>query len=189
MPSAQGEATSARIRRAAMHLIGQQGFAAMSMRQLAVRVGVQAGSLYRYFPSKHCLLFELLCEQYHDLLTAWQHAQPVGSSVEHTLGAFVEHHLTWHEERHRQGALLDPLEVRSLAGRDRAMVLQLARRYHEQLQRLIESGVRQGCFRCTDVALVGDAILTMLQGACRDGTEYLAIRRADYRLLTLKLLS
>ena len=51
-----GEKTEAAIREAAVLLIARHGFEAVSMRQLAAEVGVQAAALYRYFPNKEELL-------------------------------------------------------------------------------------------------------------------------------------
>ena len=90
-----GEHTYELIRLSASALIHQRGFEAMSMRQLAEQAGIQAGSLYRYFPSKHCLLFELLCDYFDDLLCAWYEARPRGAAAEQALAAFVDNHLVW----------------------------------------------------------------------------------------------
>ena len=57
-----GEKTEAAIRAAALSLIARHGYEAVSMRQLASEVGVQAAALYRYFPTKEDLLFTLMRE-------------------------------------------------------------------------------------------------------------------------------
>ncbi len=53
-----GEKTEAAIREAALSLMARYGYEAVSMRQLAAEVGVQAAALYRYFfrPRKTCSL-------------------------------------------------------------------------------------------------------------------------------------
>ena len=53
-----GEKTEVAIRDAAVDLIARHGYEAVSMRQLAAEVGVQAAALYRYFPTprKICCL-------------------------------------------------------------------------------------------------------------------------------------
>ena len=55
-----GERTEAALRRAAQSLIARHGYEAVSMRALAAEVGVQAAALYRYFPTKQDLLFDIL---------------------------------------------------------------------------------------------------------------------------------
>ena len=71
-----GEKTEATIREAAVNLIARFGYEAMSMRQLAAEVGVQAAALYRYFPTKEDLLFTLMREHMEGLIQAWDAARP-----------------------------------------------------------------------------------------------------------------
>ena len=52
--------TGPRIDAAAERLIARHGFAAVSMRQIAAEVGVQAGALYNYIPDKQSLLARLM---------------------------------------------------------------------------------------------------------------------------------
>lgn len=49
------EATKAEILEAAWALVREQGLGALSLRDLAARVGMRAPSLYQYFPSKHAI--------------------------------------------------------------------------------------------------------------------------------------
>ncbi len=53
--SRRREATKAEILDAAWELVGEQGLAALSLRDLAARVGMRAPSLYQYFDSKHAI--------------------------------------------------------------------------------------------------------------------------------------
>ncbi len=53
--SLRREATIAEILDAAWDLVGEQGLAALSLRDLAARVGMRAPSLYQYFDSKHAI--------------------------------------------------------------------------------------------------------------------------------------
>jgi AcrR family transcriptional regulator len=53
--SRRREATKAEILEAAWALVGEEGLAALSLRDLASRVGMRAPSLYQYFDSKHAI--------------------------------------------------------------------------------------------------------------------------------------
>ena len=44
--------TKPKISAIALNLFSEQGFAAVSMRQIAAKAGLQAGALYNYFPDK-----------------------------------------------------------------------------------------------------------------------------------------
>jgi|GEM_PF-39301 len=67
-----GGRTAAAVRRAALSLFARQGYAAVSMRQLAGEVDMQASALYNYWPTKQDLLVDLLNQHMSDLLAAWQ---------------------------------------------------------------------------------------------------------------------
>lgn len=57
--SAEGEATKARIYNTAIELIGERGYEAATLREVAQRAAVSPGLLYRYFPSKRALVLAL----------------------------------------------------------------------------------------------------------------------------------
>jgi AcrR family transcriptional regulator len=60
--TAGGEATRARLYDTAIRLIGEQGYEATTLRDVAKRSGVSAGLLYRYFPSKRSVVLALYDE-------------------------------------------------------------------------------------------------------------------------------
>lgn len=62
--------TGPRVRDAALRLFARHGYAAVSMRQIAGEVGVQAGALYNYTPDKQNLLFALMRDHMVELLDA-----------------------------------------------------------------------------------------------------------------------
>lgn len=55
-PSLRGSLSRARVLDAAQRLVEEHGLEALSMRRLGAELGVEAMSLYRYFPSKDGLL-------------------------------------------------------------------------------------------------------------------------------------
>jgi AcrR family transcriptional regulator len=60
--TAEGEATRARLYETAVRLIGERGYEAATLRDVAKRSGVSAGLLYRYFPSKRSVVLALYDE-------------------------------------------------------------------------------------------------------------------------------
>jgi AcrR family transcriptional regulator len=60
--TAEGAATRARLYETAVRLIGEQGYEATTLRDVAKRSGVSAGLLYRYFPSKRSVVLALYDE-------------------------------------------------------------------------------------------------------------------------------
>lgn len=63
-----GPTTLEAIRKAGVRLIFEHGYEAMSLRQLAAEVGIQAGSLYNHISTKQDLLFDLVQDHINDLL-------------------------------------------------------------------------------------------------------------------------
>jgi AcrR family transcriptional regulator len=57
--TAEGEATRLRLYEAAIALIGEGGYEAATLREVATRAGVSAALLYRYFPSKRSVVLAL----------------------------------------------------------------------------------------------------------------------------------
>lgn len=87
-----GEASSPRAKRrqatidevvaAAWDAVHEDGLAALSMRDLATRVGLKAPSLYQYFPSKHDIYDALFAEGHRQLHAALAELDRTGDPVE-----------------------------------------------------------------------------------------------------------
>jgi len=158
-----GARTEEAIRQAAVELIAARGFEAMTMRELAGKVGVQAGAIYRYFPSKAKLLVELLVEHLDFLLEHWQREQPDTDDPVERLRAFVDFHIRSHTLRRRE-VFVANMELRSLSAADYRRVVALRTRYEDLLTEILRDGVRRGAFRLPDARVATFAILAMLTG-------------------------
>ncbi|HEY0879003.1 MAG TPA: TetR/AcrR family transcriptional regulator [Zeimonas sp.] len=158
-----GTRTHEAIRQAAIALIAERGFEAMTLRQLAERVGVQPGSLYRYFPSKNRMLVELMVEHLEFLLDGWQREEPDACEPGALLRAFVDFHIRSHMLRRRE-VFVANMELRSLASADRRRVVALRRRYEDILAGILHAGVASGVFRVPDPRIATFAVLAMLTG-------------------------
>jgi len=60
--TAEGEAAGLRLYKTAISLIGEKGYEAATLREVATRAGVSPGLLYRYFPSKRSVVLALYDE-------------------------------------------------------------------------------------------------------------------------------
>ena len=96
-----GPKTLEAIRKAGLRLIFEQGYAAMSLRDLAAEVGIQVGSLYNHISTKQELLFELVQDHVNELLRQLDLALEGKKSPEEKLRAFVAFHVTYHMSRKR----------------------------------------------------------------------------------------
>src|ERR1700752_855506 len=91
-----GPKTMEAIRKAGVRLIFERGYEAMSLRQLAAEVGIQAGSLYNHISTKQDLLFDLVQEHINDLLRELDLALEGKADPVEKLRAFVAFHVSYH---------------------------------------------------------------------------------------------
>lgn len=150
------------IRDTALRLFARHGFAAVSMRQIAAEVGVQAGALYLYTPDKQTLLFTLMRDHLQDLLAAWQVAR-AGATPPEQLEAFCRFHIDYHLERPDQ-VFIAYMELRNLEPENFAAIEKLRRQYEKALEAILRAGKREGSLRVADARLATMAIIAMLNG-------------------------
>jgi AcrR family transcriptional regulator len=154
--------TGPKVREAARALFARHGYAAVSMRQIAAEVGVQAGALYLYTPDKQTLLFDLMKGHMDDLLAAWS-ATPKGGAPLARLEAFVRFHIRYHLDRPEE-VFLAYMELRSLEPANFAVIEALRRAYETELERILRDGRDAGAFALPDTKLATLALIAMLTG-------------------------
>jgi AcrR family transcriptional regulator len=158
-----GPRTEAAIRAAAVRLIAAHGYEGVSMRQLAEAVGVQAGAIYRYFPTKQDLLASMMRAHLRHLLARWRAVKPEGADATRLLAAFARFHIRYHISR-RDEVFINYMELRSLAPEHRAAVTALRAEYEGELRAILSRGAETGAFHVADVAVTAMALIAMLTG-------------------------
>lgn len=156
------EITGPRIRLAAQSLFARHGFAAVSMRQIAAAVGLQAGALYLYTPDKETLLFDLMNGHMDDLIAAWE-VEPKGAAPLDQLEAFVRFHIRFNLER-SEAVFLSYMELRNLNAANFAAIEAQRRHYETELEAILKAGAALGVFDLPDSKLATMAIIAMLTG-------------------------
>lgn len=154
--------TGPRIRAEASRLFARHGFAAVSMRQIAAAVGVQAGALYLYTPDKEALLFDLLKAHMDELLAAWAE-EPQGPGALARLESFVRFHIR-HNLPRAEAVFLSYMELRNLSEGNFAVIEALRRAYETELETILQAGQAEGVFALPDTKLAAMAIIAMLTG-------------------------
>lgn len=157
-----GDITGPKVREVALRLIAQHGFAAVSMRQIAAEVGVQAGALYRYTPDKQTLLFELMRGHMDALLAARADARKSRNPLEQ-LDEFTRFHIRFHQKR-PDAVFVSYMELRNLTAENFAKLEELRRTYEDQLEAILIEGTAQGVFDVADSKITTLAIIAMLTG-------------------------
>ncbi|WGT50968.1 TetR/AcrR family transcriptional regulator [Thioclava nitratireducens] len=156
------EITGPKIRAEAQRLFARYGFAAVSMRQIAGAVGVQAGALYLYTPDKEALLFDLLKTHMDELIAAWR-AEPAGGDAHARLERFVRFHIRFNLER-AEAVFLSYMELRNLSPENFAVIEGLRKAYETELEEILKAGQDEGAFLIPDTKLATMAIIAMLTG-------------------------
>ena len=156
------EITGPKIKQAALVLFARHGFAAVTMRQIAANVGVQAGAIYNYTPDKQALLFDLLHGHMADLLSKWATelvpANPI-AAIDH----FVAFHLNFHIKR-PELVFISYMELRNLSDSNFNAIVEQRRIYEKIIYNLILSGVVSGDFLVPDPKITSLALIALLTG-------------------------
>lgn len=149
------------MREAALHLFAEHGFAAVSMRQIASEVGVQAGALYNYTPDKQSLLFDLMKTHMQDVIAAVPDG--TGQTPVQQLEGFVRFHIAFHHRRPEE-VFIAYMELRNLTPENFEVVEQMRRTYEAHLQAILDRGIAAGDFVVEDAKIATFAVIAMLTG-------------------------
>jgi len=160
-----GPKTMEAIRKAGLRLIFENGYEAMSLRQLAAEVGIQAGSLYNHISTKQALLFDLIQDHINELLRQLDRALEGKQEPVEKLRAFVAFHVTYHMTRKREVFIANS-ELRSLEPRNYETIVALRGAYEQRLAGILAEGAAKGVFAVTDVQVATFAIIALLTGLC-----------------------
>ncbi|TWC06851.1 TetR family transcriptional regulator [Bradyrhizobium macuxiense] len=160
-----GPTTLEAIRKAGVRLIFEHGYEAMSLRQLAAEVGIQAGSLYNHISTKQDLLFDLVQDHINDLLRELDLALEGKADPVERLRAFVAFHVTYHMTRKREVFIANS-ELRSLDAKNYDAVVALRGAYEQRLAQILTDGMSEGVFEVVDIQVATFAILALLTGLC-----------------------
>lgn len=137
---------------AASELMAEIGYAAMSMRQLAARTGLQPGSLYHHVASKQDLLLDVVLYALAQRLEAWR-----CSTYPRNLQGYLRFMLD-RQRSHPGEHLLLRHEVRHLTGKQRGWVQAAQQQLCDPLQQYIALEQHGP----DDVTGVCDAVLALL---------------------------
>lgn len=161
-PGSHSDITRPRIRDAASRLFARYGYAAVSMRQIARDVGVQAGTLYNYTPDKQSLLFDLMRDHLQELLNA-RKARDLPKEPTARLEDFTRFHIRFHLDR-PDAVFIAYMELRNLTSENFDVIEGLRGDYEKSLEKILRDGVEQGQFTVSDTRIAAMAVIAMLTG-------------------------
>lgn len=157
-----GEVTRGEIRKVSLSLFAQYGYAAVSMRQIASQVGVQASAIYQYYPNKQQILVSLLQNHMDGLLSAC-HEEITAKDPVDRLEQFARFHIRYNINRPDE-VFLSYMELRSLEPEGFATIADLRSKYEAVLKSILRDGIKSGVMKIDDPHVSAMAILAMLTG-------------------------
>lgn len=173
-----GRSSDARDRlvAAAAELVHRLGYSAVSVADICADAGLQKGSFYHFFKSKHALVMATLerhAERMSGLLDAHldEHGDENGDARRQLEGFFAALHEGMARRMKKDGCLLGcPVGNLSqeMADRDpmiRDKLAEIFAYWKARLTSTIERGVEQGCLRVSDPEAAAELLLAMTQGA------------------------
>lgn len=153
--------TKPKISEIALQLFAERGYAAVSMRQIASKVGLQVGALYNYFPDKQTILSELLINHMESLIEAW-YAQKLPEKPDKLLELFVDFHIQYHLNRPEE-VFIAYMELRNLTPYNFRKIEKLRNKYELILSGILNDGVHKNVFSCDETKIASLAIIGMLK--------------------------
>lgn len=158
----RSDITGPKVRDAALELFARHGFAAVSMRQIAAEVGLQAGALYSYTPDKQTLLFELMRGHMQALMQARADLGNPKQPID-TLEQFTRFHIEFHLPR-ADLVFISYMELRNLSPDNFAVIEGMRKEYETELETILVDGATQGQITTKDPKITALAIIAMLTG-------------------------
>lgn len=156
-----GQKTLAALHDAGLKRLYKQGFAGMTLRELASDVGVQAGSLYNHFSNKQEFLCSVLEKVMTDLIEELTNKLEGAENPREALLAYIECHVIFHSYR-RKEILISTTELRSLTPENYKKIVAMRDEYERYLREILEWGHRENFWGVTDFKIVTKLILGMM---------------------------
>ena len=159
----KGERTANGLLKAARDLFVINGYGAVSMREIALKLGINAGAIYNHFPSKQEILFRLLEDHMLDLLSQWKIivARCNGDTDQLILEKFVNFHIAFHVDKSKE-VFLSYMELRSLNSKNFKRISKLRYDYENLLKNILLVGRKNKKLDFKDAEITTKAILGML---------------------------
>src|SRR5918999_4660864 len=152
--------TEQRILDVATVFFYEKGYHATTMREVAARVGIKAGSLYNHFPSKEALLFEIAEGVMQDLLAGGREAVAAESQPREQLRALVRAHVVYHAEQRFRAKVADD-QLNALGPERRTQVVAVRDEYERLWRDVLDAGRAQHGWIVPDTPVVTFAVPTM----------------------------
>ena len=175
---------------AARAVFCEKGYAQSAVSEIAARIGVVEGLIYKYFPSKRALLLEVLAQWYEALFDSCTRDLSATEGATARLQRVIWRHLCAVQANPLLCRLMF-LEVRSEHDYQGSQLHALNRRYTQLLIGVLEQGIAAGSFRRDlPLPLLRDLIYGGIEHQCWNyicGRGVLDVERLSAQITSLVL--
>ncbi|MCS6990485.1 MAG: TetR/AcrR family transcriptional regulator [Chitinophagales bacterium] len=151
------------IAKVASEYFHEKGYMAVSMRDLAKEVGIEAASFYNHFDSKASILKEICFRMADEFFTGLNEALSEHNSPSEQLKAIIRKHIEVVLKNFSASAVFFR-EWRHLSEPWLQQFLELRRRYEEQVRQVLNRGMASGAFRKADQHVMVYALFSLING-------------------------
>ena len=137
--------------------VRERGFGALTMKDVADRLGLVKGNLYYYFKNKQELLYHCHIKCMEVSLKALEEAERSRAAPSERLRTLLVRHIRGISDEAYGAVLLTDLESLTLAQRRKYVALR--DRFEQGVRALIKAGIARGEFRRQDPRIAGFALL------------------------------
>ncbi|MCS6918059.1 MAG: TetR/AcrR family transcriptional regulator [Chitinophagales bacterium] len=141
----------------------EKGYMAVSMRDLAKEVGIEAASFYNHYESKGSILKEICFRMADEFFSGLNRALSEHHLPAAQLQAIIREHVGVVLKNFSASAVFFR-EWRHLSEPWLSQFLELRRRYEEQVRQVLSQGMNQGLFRQMDQNVVVYTLFSLLNG-------------------------
>ncbi|MHC1781798.1 MAG: TetR/AcrR family transcriptional regulator [Anaerolineaceae bacterium] len=149
---------------AAVHLFLEKGFNETSMREIAGAAGVGKSTLYDYFPTKDEILVSMVEERLKELTLQVKEIANQPDSPVVRLRRIILSYLDYLADNENFFLHLS-IEVQRLGQNSQARIMKSRHEYQDAIRDVIDSGIKEGCFRQVDSLLASRLILSAFSAA------------------------
>ncbi|MDH4555967.1 TetR/AcrR family transcriptional regulator [Pseudomonas sp. BN417] len=154
--------THDRLRQAALDLFTENGYQSTSLRDLAARLGVQAGSLYNHIEDKQSLLFELMEDCMSDLISSTHYSLRRVRGKQSGLHAFISAFVEF-QASEKKKVLLFIRERSNLSPEQRQRLSALRSTYASSLKTIIKLECHKTTLDEARLKFLANGIIGMLE--------------------------
>ncbi|MQA81835.1 MAG: TetR family transcriptional regulator [Streptosporangiales bacterium] len=149
---------------AATKLFSEHGYERTTVRMIANEMGVQSGSLYSHIKSKEEVLRRIVIACAESLMVRVEDARDRSETPEERLRAMCRAHMRVQQEE-KAAVTIYFDEWHKLDEESREYIVELRRRYEQELAEVVEEGIERGDFGPVDVRGAVLVILSALNWA------------------------